>query len=142
MKQYKLKRTKIAIIGKISRIKKPNISHIIFSICILFFMLSLLTTAFQRTPIYNIFNKSLELPYELQLYGNITSEEVTVIYIGGYKYRVDSNGTYCLDFITDSKTSILVCLLDMHGDIVFNSIISYAPNEWSKELNINLEKEK
>lgn len=138
--KHKFKKCKIMLIGKIRKIKKPNISFILFTMSIILFSLSLMATAFQRLPIYDVFNNSMDLPYVLELRGNVISKEETIINIGGYSCKVESSDTFEMEFVAESKDKILVCITDSKGYLLYNTFVSYDANEWSKEITVDLKK--
>ena len=141
MKSYRFKKAIIMVRGKINKMKKPNISWLIFGLCILLMLMLLIPPVFQRVPVYDFFRVKNALPYELSIYGQIflTEDIQADVYVGGYMTTVDEFGKYTLDFLSASKETIIVCIVDDEHNIIDYSVISFSKNEWSKEINICLE---
>lgn len=140
-KTYKLKKTIIMLKRSAKKIHTPNISWFIFGLCIVLMLMLMFPHVFQRAPIYSVLNHELNLPYELQIRGNVVLKENSVVYIhiGGYKVLVSDNGEYSLKFLSASKDMIPVCITDNEGEILDFFVISYDYDEWIKEQNIYLE---
>lgn len=137
-KSYKLKKVILMLKSGVKRIHKPNISWLVFLLCILLMLMLLFPRFFQKVPIYGVLNSKMNIPYELQMHGNISlnAKMVVYIHIGGYKEEVSGDGEYTLNFLSNSKGEIPVCITDREGNLLDFFVISFAQNEWSKEKNI------
>lgn len=140
-KSYKLKKIIIMLKKSAKKIHKPNISWLIFGLCIVLMLMLMFPCVFQRSPIYSVLNHELNLPYELQIRGEVVLKENIAVYlnIGGYKVLVSDNGEYSLKFLSASKDMIPVCITDKEGEILDFFVISFDYDEWIKEQNIYLE---
>ena len=131
---------KIFLWGKIKKIKLPNVSWFVFAVCILLVMMMIFPSFFHRLPVYDYYIAENELPYELQIYGSINYEENEEIYIsiGGFKQKVDRSGEYSLNFVSNDKEKISVCIIDKQGELLDYFLISMENNQWSKKFDCTI----
>ena len=140
MKKHIKKKMKIFLWGKIKKIKLPNVSWFVFAVCILLVMMMIFPSFFHRLPVYDYYIAENELPYELQIYGSINYEENEEIYIsiGGFKQKVDRSGEYSLNFVSNDKEKISVCIIDKQGELLDYFLFSMENNQWSKKFDCTI----
>ena len=140
---YRRKLLWIKFKNKITKIKRINIAWIIFGITILLLMSIILPGLFQRYAYYSVLANHLGLPYELKLYGKLASdEELTdyssyTIYVGGYNKRVEKDGSFEIDFLSESRDKIMVVVMDDKNNVYFYYEVSLEEEE-KKCLNIRI----
>lgn len=139
---YKRKLLWIKFKSKIAKIKHINMAWLIFGITIFLLLNIILPSLFQRAPYYSLLSERLNLPYELNLCGKVISEEEEedysfyTIYIGGYKERVEKDGSFEVLFLSEAKEDIVVMLLDDKNKICYYTKVAFQTEK--KNLYIRL----
>lgn len=117
-------------------------SWLLFGITIFLLLNIIFPSFFQRAPHYSLIAERLNLPYELKLYGVVISDEDEedyssyTIYIGGYKAKVEKDGSFEILFLSETKEDIAVVVLDDKDRICYCSKVSFEKEK--KDLNIRL----
>lgn len=139
---YKLKKLKLN--SFISHVRVFNFSWLIFIINLILLLAILFPWIFRRFPVYSVLGERLNLPYELELYGRLVSDEDFpdfsnyAVYIGGYKQNVQGNGEYAITFLSDTKNDIMVVVLDENHKQIWHMLTAYNADEYRKNINIKL----
>lgn len=119
---------------------KPNVSWVIFTICIMLMLMLLIPKMFQRFPIFDVTNLKMSVPYTLEIYGDIFIEknrDINIL-VGGYDATILENEQFCIEFLSSTKERIPVCVIENNDKLIYYTIIDYEPNEWKKEIDIIL----
>lgn len=125
----------IKIKSKLLKIKRVNISWIIFGITILLLLSITVPRLFQRYAFYSLLSNNINLPYELKLSGKLVSDEKQIdysdftVYVGGYCQKVEKDGNFEIDFLADSKDEIVVVVMKGENTISLCSKISLSTEE-------------
>ena len=140
---YRIKLRWIKLKSKIGKIKRINFAVIIFGITMLLLLSIVIPGFFQRYLYYSVFANNLELPYELEMYGSLISENESTdyssytVYVGGYSKKVEEDGSYEIDFLSETRNDIVIVVLDENDKIYYYSKILWG-NEERKKLDIRI----
>lgn len=139
MKSDRWKKIRIMLVGKCKKIRIPNVSWIVFSICICLMVMMLFPQVLHRAPIYRIIGDKIAVPHELEIYGNIYLPEnvEASVYVGGFSSKINDDGSYELNFLADTK-EFMINIIDNEGNLLFYSEEICSEYEWTKRVDVNL----